>query len=150
MQKLLLVLLAICIPLASFGQRRSGSSHRSTSSHSTRSYPSSSSKKTYTAKPKASKTPSYHPAARSNSQKAVGVQRDNKDNIKRSSSAKEKFTKQTGYPKGRSGYVVDHVVPISKGGRDDPSNMQWQTKEEGKAKDKWERGHSPKSKTKRR
>jgi len=42
---------------------------------------------------------------------------------------------------GRScpGYVVDHVVPLACGGADDPSNMQFQTVEDGKAKDKWER-----------
>jgi hypothetical protein len=31
------------------------------------------------------------------------------------------------------------VIPLAKGGRDDPSNMQWQTKADAKAKDKWER-----------
>jgi 5-methylcytosine-specific restriction endonuclease McrA len=36
--------------------------------------------------------------------------------------------------------VIDHVVPLSRGGADAPSNMQWQTVREAKAKDKWERG----------
>ena len=47
--------------------------------------------------------------------------------------------KESGYPKGRPGYVVDHIVPLSKGGRDVPSNMQWQTVQDAKAKDKVER-----------
>jgi 5-methylcytosine-specific restriction endonuclease McrA len=45
----------------------------------------------------------------------------------------------TGQPRGACpGYVVDHIVPIKRGGADLPSNMQWQTLEEAKAKDKVE------------
>lgn len=36
------------------------------------------------------------------------------------------------------GYVIDHIRPLKRGGADDPSNMQWQTKEAAKQKDKWE------------
>lgn len=66
------------------------------------------------------------------------VKRDKNGKIKRSESAKHDFMKQSGYPKGRKGYVVDHIKPLKEGGCDCPSNMQWQTIEEGKAKDKWE------------
>jgi hypothetical protein len=46
----------------------------------------------------------------------------------------------TGRPTGKCpGYVIDHVKPLACGGADDPSNMQWQTVDEAKAKDKWER-----------
>jgi hypothetical protein len=45
----------------------------------------------------------------------------------------------TGYPTGRLGYVVDHIIPLACEGPDTPENMQWQTLEEAKAKDKIER-----------
>jgi len=47
--------------------------------------------------------------------------------------------RQSGHPRGWPGHVVDHIVPLSCGGADAPSNMQWQTTQEGKAKDKSER-----------
>jgi hypothetical protein len=37
------------------------------------------------------------------------------------------------------GYIVDHVIALDCGGRDLPSNMQYQTLAAAKAKDKWER-----------
>ena len=36
------------------------------------------------------------------------------------------------------GYTVDHVTPLKRGGADAPGNMQWQTVQAAKAKDKWE------------
>lgn len=62
----------------------------------------------------------------------------------RSTAAKNEFKRQqpcpsTGKSRGACpGYVVDHVVPLKRGGPDKPGNMQWQTREEAKAKDKWE------------
>ena len=45
----------------------------------------------------------------------------------------------TGRSSGRCpGYVVDHVRPLECGGADAPSNRQWQTVADGKAKDKTE------------
>lgn len=37
------------------------------------------------------------------------------------------------------GWVIDHIDPLACGGPDAPSNMQWQTVADAKAKDKWER-----------
>jgi hypothetical protein len=36
------------------------------------------------------------------------------------------------------GYVIDHVIALKRGGPDAPSNMQWQTVAEAKAKDRIE------------
>lgn len=58
--------------------------------------------------------------------------------IKRSQAARHQFMVQTGYPKGRPGWIIDHIVPLCKGGADAPANMQWQTKADAKAKDKVE------------
>ena len=45
----------------------------------------------------------------------------------------------TGQPTGScTGYVVDHIIPLKRGGLDAPSNMQWQTIAEAKAKDRVE------------
>ncbi len=45
-----------------------------------------------------------------------------------------------GQPRGPCpGYVVDHITPLCAGGPDSPNNMQWQTIEAGKLKDKGER-----------
>jgi hypothetical protein len=37
------------------------------------------------------------------------------------------------------GFVVDHVTPLCAGGADAPSNMQWQTIDAARAKDRAER-----------
>jgi len=57
----------------------------------------------------------------------------------RSEQAKADFMRQTGHPRGWPGHVVDHKVPLACGGADAPSNMQWQTTEEARAKDRVER-----------
>lgn len=44
--------------------------------------------------------------------------------VKRSESAKREFLKSKGYKRVPPGYEVDHIIPLSKGGRDGPSNMQ--------------------------
>ena len=66
------------------------------------------------------------------------IPRTESGRIVRSQSAKQEFKQQSGYPGGRAGYVIDHVIPLKRGGCDDPRNMQWQTVEEAKEKDKWE------------
>jgi hypothetical protein len=73
------------------------------------------------------------------------VKRDRHGRIKRSESARHAFMTSHPCPATSKtsgscpGYVVDHIKPLAKGGLDDPSNMQWQTKAAAKEKDKWER-----------
>ena len=66
------------------------------------------------------------------------VKRDANGKIHRSQSARVAFMKMTGYPHGRPGYIIDHIIPLKRGGCDCPSNMQWQTIQEAKEKDKVE------------
>ncbi len=62
----------------------------------------------------------------------------------RSSSAARAFmmeqpcptTGRTRYP--CPGWVIDHVQALRCGGADHPSNMQWQTVQAAKEKDRWE------------
>src|SRR4051812_25337701 len=59
--------------------------------------------------------------------------------IEGSEAAKHQVEVKSGSPRGRPGYVVDHIRPLACGGADTPSNMQRQTIGEAKAKDKTER-----------
>jgi len=54
--------------------------------------------------------------------------------VERSRLAKKEFLKSQGYSKTPSGYEVDHIIPLSKGGQDKPSNMQLLPKEVHKQK----------------
>lgn len=71
--------------------------------------------------------------------------RDAHGKIKRSSYQLYKFKKQhpcpaTGQSYGKCpGYVIDHIIPLACCGVDRPSNMQWQTVADARAKDKIER-----------
>jgi len=78
------------------------------------------------------------------STRALGAIHDSHGRIRRSATARLDFEHHhpcpsTGKTSGAcAGYVVDHVVPLKRGGADAPSNMQWQTIDAAKAKDRWE------------
>lgn len=92
----------------------------------------------------ANTTSGSHRTAR-NGTYCASCKRNAKGKEVRSATAKHEFERQNPCPStGKTtgacpGYVVDHVKPLACGGADAPSNMQWQTTAEGKAKDKTER-----------
>jgi len=92
----------------------------------------------YSSQPSKKTTVIQKPSKKITLKANTSVRRDKNGRIARSESATRQFKKQTGYPKGRPGYVIDHIVPLKKGGCDCPANMQWQTVKAAKAKDKWE------------
>lgn len=92
-------------------------------------------------------TASKHSSAHSQhaTRKATaGAKRDAHGKPSRSTQQKNVFKKSHPCPStGKStgscpGYVVDHKVALKRGGADVPQNMQWQTKQAAKAKDKVE------------
>jgi hypothetical protein len=98
----------------------------------------------YSTVPTTYSTPAKTQAAPAAATTSYTIERDSHGRIKRSSSAKHSFVRthpcpSTGNTSGACpGYVVDHVQALKHGGRDDPSNMQWQTVAQAKEKDKWE------------
>lgn len=76
--------------------------------------------------------------------KCYSCGRDAHGRIKRSRKSTKAFERthpcpSTGRTSGACpGYVIDHIVPLKRGGADEPSNMQWQTYADGRAKDKVE------------
>ncbi len=92
----------------------------------------------YRSAPK-SKSTSYTPSKSSKSyttSSALGVKRDSEGRIERSSKAKKEFLKSKGYDNVPEGYEVDHIIPLYKGGADEPSNMQLLPKDVHKQKTK--------------
>jgi hypothetical protein len=59
--------------------------------------------------------------------------------VQRSSAVRSEFLNQRGYSRAPSGYEVDHIVPLSRGGHDATYNMQLLPKEVHRAKTARER-----------
>src|SRR6266853_5936496 len=73
-----------------------------------------------------------HGSARSN--KCATCARDGKGRIARSPTAVRVFKKTHPCRGNCKDMVVDHIVPLKRGGADSPSHMQWETKAQAKAK----------------
>ncbi|MFN7926276.1 MAG: HNH endonuclease signature motif containing protein [Bryobacteraceae bacterium] len=127
MRALVLLLSAVCILMA-----RSSSAHSGARSHSAHSSHASSSRH------------SKHRIKHRASKRCAACPRAKTGRISRSSAARNSFRKENPCPStGRitgpcPGYVIDHKVPLKRGGADRPDNMQWQTKAAAKAKDRVE------------
>lgn len=80
----------------------------------------------------------------SGSTRCSSCSRNSAGRIARSPQAKREFQHSNPCPStgrtsgGCPGYVVDHVTPLKRGGADAPGNMQWQTTDAAKAKDRTE------------
>lgn len=70
-----------------------------------------------------------------------------KPKVVRSAANKKDFLTSLGYDNTPYGYEIDHIVPLSQGGSDDPSNMQLLTVEQHRAKTARERTQIAKTKT---
>jgi len=75
---------------------------------------------------------------------ATVIQRDAHGRIERNGAARAAFKREhpcpaTHLPTGPClGYIVDHVIARKCGGADSPANVQWQTVDEAKAKNRLE------------
>ena len=149
MQPIMVGLLVCALALAPALVSARGGGHSSTG-HSYAEHSYSSPHSSYEAHSRSTVNPSTSSHSSSSasplhaSRAAGGVTRDAHGHIARSMHAKESFrmthpcpgTDKTYGP--CSGYVIDHVQALKHGGADDPSNMQWQTTAQAKAKDRWE------------
>ena len=89
-------------------------------------------------------TPSFssggsHRSSLSSSRSSIKCEscpRDNHGKIKRDPNAVSDFKRTHPKPPGCYQCEVDHIVPLSKGERDDPSNMQWLPKTQHQEKTK--------------
>jgi len=68
-----------------------------------------------------------------------------KPKVKRSEVNKSEFLRSQGHTSTPYGYEIDHIIPLSEGGTDDPSNMQLLTIEEHKRKTARERASNTNS-----
>jgi hypothetical protein len=135
--RLAALLLAFAIATGPFSVARTSGSSASDRAFST---------KTHSAQSVRIKAPKVHKisTARRSSNSCVACARDSRGHIKRSKAAANAFHRSHPCPaNGKTsgpcpGYVIDHIVALKRGGADWPSNMQWQTKAEAKAKDRVE------------
>lgn len=135
--RLAALLLAFTIATSPFSVARTSSSSASNRASST---------KTHSAKSVRIKAPSVRKTstARRSSNSCLTCARGSQGHIKRSRAATNAFHRSHPCPaNGKTvgpcpGYVIDHVIPLKRDGADSPSNMQWQTEAEAKAKDRAE------------
>ncbi len=66
--------------------------------------------------------------------KCASCPRDEKGRIKRDPKAVDEFKRTHPKPPGCTQCEVDHIIPLSKGGRDDPGNMQWLSRQQHRDK----------------
>jgi len=139
-----LALAAMSAEAGSTGSRKTDSKHGTPSSYAPRAH---NGRHVYGApipRPAISRARAGQRHGSHSTHRASGVARDSHGRIKRSTKAKDEFRRShpcpsTGKAHGACpGYVIDHVKGLKHGGADTASNMQWQTTQAAKAKDKVE------------
>lgn len=131
---IILVILSLLVPISSEAKGSHSRSHRSGTSYSSSHSSSHSSRSSYS---------SYHSSGTSHrsshSSRSTCYACEHRSYHAKSEFKRSHPCPSTGKTSGAChGYVIDHIRALKHGGADDPSNMQWQTVEAAKAKDKWE------------
>ena len=119
----------VCVPPVLAKGGRGGGGHRSSGSHKAKSGSTAKKKSGDESKPKSVHVKEHttqdgtHVKAhdRSAPRSCASCPRDKHGRILRSPEARHEFMRRSGYPHGRKGYVIDHVVPLECGGSDAPS-----------------------------
>ncbi len=62
---------------------------------------------------------------------------DKEGRVVQSTDSRRRFMEQSGYPQGRIGYVICHLVPVYNGGLDTVENMVWRPINEAFAQEPW-------------
>ena len=145
--KLVQVLVCVALAMAASSSSAWARGHRSHESHRSHRHRSHGSHRRSHSRKTASLFRFHDPCATARDEWELtddGGLRDSNGRLMRNRAARLSFVCENPCPSTGSsegpcpGYVVDHIKPLKEGGADLPSNMQWQTEEDAREKDRVE------------